>query len=147
MRITIIYATNSGSTYLVSKKIESLLKKKHQISVVEAKNASIKNIDNADLVLFGSPSWDFDGHEGYPHRAMLTLMEQLRAHPFNGKQCAVFGCGDTSYTNFCGAVDHLEEFVKQQNGKLVIESLRIDGYYFDEKNNLAKVEKWIEPIR
>lgn len=140
--MVIIYATNSGSTYLVSKRLESLLKKKHTVRVVEAKNAIINDIANADLVIFGSPSWNFDGREGLPHQAMLACMERVKAYQFNGKACAIFGSGDTSYTYFCGAVDHLEHFVHEQGGTLLIPSLRIDGYYFDEKKAIAQVEEW-----
>ncbi len=142
MHVVIIFATNSGSTYLVSKRLEKLLTKKHSVRVVEVKNVIINDVANADLVIFGSPSWDFEGREGMPHQMMLACMERVRPYKFNGKAVAVFGCGDTSYTYFCGAVDQLEKFVHEQGGTLVIPSLRIDGYHFDEKRAITQVEDW-----
>jgi flavodoxin len=59
-----------------------------------------------------------------------------------GKHFAIFGLGDSAYPQFTGAVNHLEEFVKKLGGKLVIESCRIDGFFFDQENNEKKLTDW-----
>jgi sulfite reductase alpha subunit-like flavoprotein len=45
----------------------------------------------------------------------------------SGKKVAVFGCGDSSYTHFCGAVDVIEEKAAQLGANVVMASLKIDG--------------------
>ncbi|HLL60788.1 MAG TPA: flavodoxin domain-containing protein, partial [Candidatus Nitrosocosmicus sp.] len=59
---------------------------------------------------------------------------------------AVFGCGDSSYTNFCGAVLHLEEFVQKTGGKLVTDSLRIDGFFFDMDKSINLTKEWTKRL-
>jgi len=40
---------------------------------------------------------------------------------------AVFGCGDSGYTHFCGAVDAIEEKAETLGALLIVGSLKIDG--------------------
>lgn len=146
MRIVIIYATNSGSTYFVSKLLEETLRVKHEVSVITAKNATAELMRSADMVIFGSPSWNYGKLEGYPHEAMRLLLERLKDEKFKRQRFAVFGCGDSSYTYFCGAVDHMERFIKEHGGKLVCPSLRIDGFYFSEVENTGRVVDWAKRL-
>jgi len=59
----------------------------------------------------------------------------------SGGRLAVFGCGDMSYTYFCGAVDAIEERLKKLGASLVSESLRIDG-----EPEETEVSEWIEDV-
>lgn len=146
MRILIIYATNSGSTYVVSQVLEQQLRTKHAVTMQRVETTAPDDVAKADVILLGSPSWNYEGKEGSPHLAFVPFMNQMRSAQLAGKRFAVFGCGDTSYTYFCGAVDHLEKFAKSVNGTLLCPSLRIDGYFFDERANQARVEAWASII-
>ncbi len=54
-----------------------------------------------------------------------------------GKPFAVFAPGDSSYENFCGSVDMLEEKMTEMGGKLVTDGLRADGDPGDYKEEIA----------
>ena len=95
-----------------------------------------------DLRIFASPSWDNEGEEGQPHQDFVAFMKKSKDKSFEDKPCAVFGLGDISYGHFCGAVDHLEEFIKKSGGKLVVESLRIDNYLIDMDGYNKKLAEW-----
>ena len=63
----------------------------------------------------------------------------------NGKPCAVFGLGDSSYTYFCGAVAHLEAFIKRTGGTLTVPSLKVDGFYMKPEAS-ENIMKWANEV-
>ena len=66
----------------------------------------------------------------------------------NGRKVAVFGCGDSSYEYFCGAVDAIQEKVEEIGGTLITDALKIDGDLSEAKDEIlewaATVAKKIE---
>ena len=142
-----MYATNSGGTFMASEMVQSTLSKhNHTVTVKQVHETMPDEFANYDLVVLGSPSWDYEGAEGQPHEDYRPFMEKATGKIFANKPFAIFGLGDRSYTIFTGAVNHLEEFVKKLQGKLVVESLRIDGFYFDQEKNVKLVEEWAEKL-
>lgn len=93
----------------------------------------------AHVLILGSPSWDHDGLEGQPLPEMEELIARCKDVTLNGKPCAVFGLGDSSYTYFCGAVTYLEAFIKRTGGVLIVPSLKVDGFYMkpDASENIT----------
>lgn len=142
MKVLIIYATNSGGTYVVSQLIKDTLSPKHEVAVKKTTEVLPAETGAFDLIILGSPSWNFGGKEGQPHETMLALLNSLKTQKFSGKKFALYGCGDSSYTHFCGAVDELEQFAEEVDGRLVLPSLKIDGFYFDLEKNVAAVKAW-----
>ncbi len=59
----------------------------------------------------------------------------------NGKRFAVFGCGDSSYPHFCGAVDAIEDRLNKLGATLVCDSLRIDG-----EPDIENINDWTEEL-
>ncbi len=143
MNILLVYATNSGTTMSTAQTINDLLiAKGNAVTMKEVRDSSEADFSSPDVVIMGSPSWDFEGHEGMPHEDWLPLMEKLKAMSFENKKFAIFGLGDSSYKHFCGAVDHLEELVKTVKGTLIVPSLRIDKFYSDQTGNMEKITTW-----
>lgn len=144
MNALIVYATYSGGTEQGAQIIADVLKeKKYSVDVKRADAASADEFKDYDLVVLGSPSWlDLDYKNGRPHQYIIELMEKANDIKTLGTKYAIFGMGDTNYAWFCGAVDYLQDFVKQLGGQLACESLRIDGFYFDEEKNREKLKKW-----
>lgn len=146
MNILLIYATNSGTTQTVAQIIADAITATGQtVTMKEARLTAPEDFTNAQMIILGSPSWDFDGHEGYPHEDLLTLMDKMKGTTVT-KPFAIFGLGDSSYKFYNGAVDHLEEFVKSLQGTLAVASLKIDKYYSDVEGNNAKITAWFNNL-
>lgn len=132
---------------MVSQIVEEVFtQNSHTVTRKEVSQTQPDELGNYDLVVLGSPSWDFEDKEGWPHEDYLPFMEQVKGKSFEGKKFAVFGLGDSSYTHFCGAVEHLENIVKEAKGTLVSDSLRIDGFYFNQEQNSEKTREWAKAI-
>ncbi len=147
MNTLLVFATNSGTTMMTAQAVsDKLTAAGHTVTMKEVKEINIPDVQAAEAVIFGTPSWDFDGKEGMPHEDYLPLMEQLKTQSYEGKAFAIFGLGDSSYTHFCGAVDHLEELVKTMKGKLVVPSLRIDKFFSDQTKHMEAINTWTEDL-
>lgn len=147
MQILLVYATNSGTTMMTAQAVtDKLTGAGHQVTMKQALETTPDDLRNAHAVIFGSPSWDFDGKEGMPHEDYMPLIEKLKRQAFEGKPFAVFGLGDSSYTHFCGAVDHLEELIKTIKGILVVPSLKIDKYFSDQTKHMETINSWAQGL-
>jgi flavodoxin I len=148
MKILILFATYSYGTQTVSDAVrEFLTGKGHDVLVKHINDASPKDVDGYDLTILASPSWDYEGVEGQPHEGFISFIKQSENISMQGKKFAIVGLGDSTYAHFCGAVDHLEAFVKKTNGTLVHPSLRIDKFYFNQEENLQKLNAWLEDLQ
>ncbi len=114
--------------------------------MVEAKNARLDQIKKHDLAIFGSPTWHIGGSQAMPQEHMLTLLEQMRRSAKAPARFAAYGCGEKSFTIFCGAVDYIETVLKSLSSKKVLSSLKIDGYYFHLLDNQKIVDKWANEL-
>ncbi len=147
MKILIAYATYSGSTQTACEFLAEKLKEKNQEASMKTINElSFDEIFQYDLVIFASPTWDFEGKEGQPHQDFVSFMDKNKNQDLKNKEFAVIGLGDSSYSHFCGAVDIIEDFIKAHNGKIKTESLKIDGYLFDIDKNNNLIISWLEKI-
>lgn len=147
MKILVTYATNSSGTQTVSNIItDTLIKKNHAVAHKDIREVKKEELASFDLIFLGSPSWDYNKVEGQPHEYFTKFMTENADLTLPGKKFAVFGLGDTAYMTFCGAVTHLEEYVKKIGGILIAPSLKIDGFYFKENENTKKIISWTETL-
>ncbi|MEC1749143.1 flavodoxin [Bacillus mojavensis] len=123
-KILLVYATMSGNTEAMADLIEKGL----QEAEAEVDRFEAMDIDDAELfndyehIILGTYTW---GDGDLPDE-FLDLAEELDALDFTGKTCAVFGSGDTAYEFFCGAVDTLEEKIKDRGGEIVLPSAKVE---------------------
>lgn len=151
MKILITYGTNSSGAQAVSGIVaDCLLKSGHRVTVKRAHESGAGDFKKYDLVVLGSCTWErFEGKErleGQLQQHMYALTEQLHGKSFGKQQFAIFGLGDSSYTDFCAAADKLEKFVHDVGGKLRVPTLRIDGFFFDLEKNRQKAQGWAEGL-
>lgn len=151
MKILIIYGTNSGGTQQVGTIIsEELQKKKHSFVLMNARDADFETMTNHDLVIFGSCTWELvtpkKRFEGTLQADFLDFRDKLKGKELVGQKFAVFGLGDSSYTNFCIAANHLEGMVRQLKGVLVAEPLKIDKFFFKLEENRKKIRTWAKKL-
>lgn len=148
MNILLAYATYSGGTQTASDFLnQTLTGMGHTVTVKMISEITFEDTLNYDLRIFASPSWDNDGLEGQPHIDFVTFIKSSESKKFEGKPCAVFGLGDSSYGHFCGAVDIIQDFVKKAEGNLIVEPLKIDGYLFNMDANNALLKDWASKLK
>lgn len=147
MTILIAYSTNSGSTYLAGQRILEILRAGgHDVEMIESKLVKPNRIKKYDLVIFGSPTWHIGGASAMPQEFMLALLEQMRKEVVAPDRYAAYGCGEKSFTIFCGAVDYIDTVLKSLGSKRIIPSLKIDGYFFHLLENQKIVDKWAREL-
>ena len=122
----IVYGSETGNTESVAEVIAAALEDANfKITLKEVTQASVDELAGYDLILLGSSTW---GDEEKELQAdMVDFYDDLEGADLSGKPTAAFGCGDSDYTHFCGAVDLLEERLEQIGATLLDEGLRIDG--------------------
>ncbi|KUP33184.1 flavodoxin [Bacillus halotolerans] len=135
-KILLVYATMSGNTEAMADLIEKGL----QEAEAEVDRFEAMDIDDAELfndyehIILGTYTW---GDGDLPDE-FLDLAEEMGALDFTGKTCAVFGSGDTAYEYFCGAVDTLEEKIKERGGEIVLPSVKVEMNPEGEEEEVLK---------
>ena len=146
MKILIVYATNSGSHYVAGEIIKDVLKIKHEVTFKKAADVDAADFAKHNLIVMGCSTWKVEGQEGMPQETMLELIKKLGSQKFNRKKFAIYGCGDSGFISFCGAVDYLEKFVENAGAKLVIKSLKLDDFFFKLEENSKLVGEWTKDL-
>lgn len=123
----VVFGSTTGNTESVAEYVGKTLEDAGMVVVVKnASNVTAAGMaDGFDLVLLGSSTWGDDDVE--LQEDFQPLYENLEQANLSGKKVAVFGCGDSSYTHFCGAVDAIGEKVERLGADVVAAPLKIDG--------------------
>lgn len=141
-KVLIIYGSTTGNTETAAEIIEkNLASKGFQVNRENVIDAKVSDLNTADLVLFGCSTWGEDSIELQDD--FIPFYESLDKASVENKKVGVFGCGDSSYTYFCGAVDAIEEKVSALSGKLVAEGLKIDGDPMDSRDDILR---WADEV-
>jgi flavodoxin short chain len=123
----VVFGSTTGNTESVAEYVAETLKSEGLD--VDVKNAADVNVvglaEGYDLVLFGCSTWGDEEIELQEN--FVPLYDELEKAQLDGRKVAVFGCGDSSYTHFCGAVDAIAEKAEQLGAKVVGMPLKIDG--------------------
>ena len=142
-KVLIVYGSTTGNTEYVAERIEEKMKAKdHDVTTLDVSQAEVEGLANAyDVVLFGCSTWGEDEIELQDD--FIPLYDDLASCALDGKKVAVFGCGDSSYEYYCGAVDVIEERSKENGAEIIYESLKIDG---DPRSELGDIEDWANGV-
>nr|WP_320193082.1 flavodoxin [uncultured Desulfobacter sp.] len=138
----IVYGSTTGNTESVADTISTdLSKADYTTKRINVSDVGVDILNEAfDLYLLGSSTWGEDEIEFQEDFA--PFYENMNGDlNLTGKKFAVFGCGDSSYEYFCGAVDALEERLVKLGGTLVCESLRIDG-----EPEESEINEWTQDV-
>lgn len=143
MQITIVYATYSNSTALACEQLCQLLTNAgHSVSLQTATETTKDTLLKPELLVLASPSWDYNGQQGMPHEDFLTMQQAVGDVALQGKLTAILALGDSSFTYFCGAADHLTKWLADHGGKAVVPPLMIDQYYANEATARQQIADW-----
>ncbi len=139
----IIYGSSTGNTEFTAETIESALSEKgYDVTLADVSKTDVDMLkEKYDLYLLGSSTWGEDEIEF--QEDFQPFYEEMASSqtPMDGKSFAIFGCGDSSYTYFCGAVDVLEDWVQKSGATLVCKGLRIDG-----EPEEAEINEWTQEV-
>ena len=142
--ILVAFGSLTGNTMGVAEWVaDALTAEGHTASLVDCANVTSPEgmCAEFDLVVFGSPTYGDDPCE--VQEDFEPVLDALESTGVGGKKVAVFGCGDSSYTHFCGAVDMIIERVNECGGSLVGEPLRIDDPHYDHED---EVREWAKGL-
>lgn len=138
----IVYGSTTGNTEFVAETIyENLEQNGYSAKLSNVTDVSVDILNEKfDLYLLGCSTW---GEEEIELQEDFEPFYQSLTGDlsFNEKQFAVFGCGESSYTYFCGAVDAIEDRIGKLGATLVCESLRIDG-----DPETEEINEWTEEM-
>lgn len=139
----IIYGSTTGNTEMVANRVGEILTQKGvSVVVKEVTGAKVSELGNGyDLTLLGASTWGDDEIEF--QEDFEPFFEELDSANLKEKKVALFGCGDSSYEYFCGAVDELEEKMEKLKANVVTQSLRIDG---DPDEFDSDIVEWAEDV-
>ncbi|PHR27285.1 MAG: flavodoxin [Desulfotalea sp.] len=139
----IIYGSTTGNTEMVANRIGEVFSDKGLSVVVKnVTDATVAELGNGhDITLLGASTWGDDAIEF--QEDFDSFFQELDAANLKDKMVALFGCGDSSYEFFCGAVDELEEKMEKLQANVVNVSLRIDG---DPDDAESEVVEWAEDV-
>lgn len=138
----IVYGSTTGNTEYVADVAERILSETGaSVKKMDASDADPDGLcDGYDLVLFGCSTWGDDSIELQDD--FIPLFDSFDNINAKGKKVAVFGCGDSSYTYFCGAVDAIEKKLDEM-GAQVLDTLKIDG---DPQSEKDAIENWTKSV-
>jgi len=138
----IIYGSTTGNTEYVAETLADYLKGYDwEVTLSNVADAGVDELEtNYSLYLLGCSTWgeeeielQDDFNDFYDN-----MTGDLR---LSGKLFAIFGCGDSSYEHFCGAVDSIEDRVVDLGATIAGDSLKIDG-----DPEPADINEWIADI-
>lgn len=139
----IIYGSTTGNTEMVANRIGEVLSGKGiSVIVKDVTEAKVSELGNGyDLTLLGTSTWGEDAIEF--QEDFESFFEEMDSANLKEKKVALFGCGDSSYEYFCGAVDELEEKMEKLQANVVNIALRIDG---DPDDVDTEIVEWAEEV-
>lgn len=140
--VLIVYGSTTGNTEYAAEVIEGVLAKEGmQVKRVDVSNTQPDALcEGYDLIFFGCSTWGNDSIE--LQEDFIPLFDRFGVIQAKDKNIAVFGCGDSSFSYFCGAVDAIVQKLAEL-GAHIVDTLKIDGDPQAEKDD---IEKWAQKV-
>jgi len=142
-RVLVIYGSTTGNSEFVARRISEILANSGvAVELKDVVNVQISDLfSDFELIILGCSTW---GEEEIGFQEDFeSFYFGLSEVDFTGKPFALFGCGDSGYKHFCGAVDELEDRLQQQGAEFVGAVLKIDG---EPEEALEQIEQWSSEI-
>ncbi|WP_301630729.1 flavodoxin [Paenibacillus apis] len=122
-RVLIVYASLTGNTEEMAEFIaEGIRAAGSTADLKEVEQCNASEMMRYEGVLLGAYTWG-DGELPDEFEDFIDEMEELE---LEGRKAAVFGSGDTTYRLYCGAVDVLEEKLREFGAVVEQEGLKVE---------------------
>lgn len=134
-KVIIVYSSLTGNTEEMSQVIEKGIQEAG-VEVVrkDAFDATAEELLTYEGIILGAYTWG----DGELPDDFLDFYDDMCSLDLTGKKAAVFGSGDSSYEHYCGAVDLLEQKLKERGAEIVHESLKFEYNATDSELALGK---------
>ena len=141
--VLIVYGSTTGNTETVANGVAGMIKGAgHDVTLLDAGKAQPAGLcAGRDCVLFGCSTWGDDTIELQDD--FVSLFDAFDTIGASDVKTASFGCGDSSYTYYCGAVDAINEKLETLGAKMVAPGLKIDG---DPGDAGDEIESWTRQV-
>lgn len=140
VKAIVIYGSTTGTTENIAQIVAQKMKSSEKdVAVKNAASLDSEELIDYDLILLGCSTWG----DGELQHDFIGFEEKLRGVDLNGKKAAVFGPGESSYPQFCKAVDILEEALKKCGAELISLGLKIDVLEGDYNE---RVRIWVKEL-
>ena len=135
LNVLVIYGTTMGNTETLAEKIVSELKSEGiETTLKNVTDVNVNELPKYDVIILGSSTWG----DGDLQDDFADFYSNLKEIDLKGKKAAVFGPGDSSYDQFCEAVNILEKCLKECRADLILDGLKIDGEIDDSTETITK---------
>ena len=141
--VFITSGSTTGNTAQVAESIQRIFEQDgHEVTVEDVADIQAADLTKTyDLCCLGCSTWGDEEIELQDD--FIPVFEEIEGLDLAGKNIACFGCGDSSYTYYCGAVDAIEDACKSAGASVFAESLKIDG---DPKAEQADIDAWANEL-
>lgn len=140
-KVIIIYGSTMGTTEELSEMLEEVLVDNYNVKRINVVNAEVDMLKEFDLILLGSSTWG----SGELQEDFYDFYDSLDGIDLSAKKGAVFGTGDQSFPEFCGAVGILEDKLKELGVKVLVEGFKWgDDISFQTED---EVKEWVESLQ
>jgi len=135
-RAIIVYGSNTGNTESLAAALAEELQSRFDVTVQRVTDISPEEVLDYDLIVLGSSTWN----DGELQEDFQDFYEEMDRLDLIGKKVAVFGPGDSSWEDYCRAVDLLEEKSLELKADLIAPGFKWDGDIDEEA--IAEIKKW-----
>ena len=142
--LLIIFGSTTGNTERVATEIKDFFLAQEGVTVQlkDVVHAQVEDLaSNTGIIILGCSTWGED-EIGF-QEDFETFHEQLKDVDLSGRAIALFGCGDSGYKHFCGAVDELEATLKSCGAKISYPSLKVDG---EPEASQDQINEWLRGL-
>ena len=133
--ILLVFGTDTGNTEEAAEKIQERFSEAgHFVELMNVTDCSVDRINEADVCIFGIPTWDFGGIQG----DWEDFEEELESADLKGKLIALYGLGDQfGYGDyFIDSVGWLHEIIEPM-GASIKGYWPTEGYDFTDSRALS----------
>ncbi|GLX67436.1 flavodoxin [Paenibacillus glycanilyticus] len=123
MKVIVAYASLTGNTEEMAEAIAAGAREAGaEVAVRDAYDADASELDQYDGIAVGAYTWG----DGELPDEFIDFYEALDHLDLSGRKAIVFGSGDSSYPIFCGAVDTIEQKLKELGAELVAPGVKVE---------------------
>ncbi|MEN6350728.1 MAG: flavodoxin [Syntrophomonas sp.] len=132
----VIYGSSTGNTEKLAQVLAEELQQNFSVILKDVVDADPKDMADKDLIVLGASTWN----DGELQEDFLDFYDEMDSVDLKGKKAAIFGTGDSSWDEFCKAVDILEEKVKGMHADLIAPGFKWDGELSEQA--AADIREW-----